>query len=236
MLEALLHTGLSPLRSYVSELSVADRPYAFLFRVGDITAGCGLLALAIALVRRLPATRRRASGCVALAVTAAASIGDGLWPMPCAPSVDPVCRATDSADLDQQLGQIHTRSSLAEFTGAILAMLLLSKVLQRTGHRRPARWSLTTGVATAALGAMEIAMVLTGVRWVGLPERAQVLLVSAWCAAMACFLLRIPPVSAPQHDPTASSSARPSPASAASSACEMRSSDGQRGPRAPANG
>ncbi|MEV6945851.1 DUF998 domain-containing protein [Streptomyces sp. NPDC051172] len=191
VLEAFLHTGLSPLRSYVSELSVADRPYAFLFRAGDVTAGCCLLALAMALARRLPATRGRACGCVALAVTAVASIGDGLWPMPCAPSVDPVCRATDSADLDQQLGQIHTLSSLAEFTGAILAMLLLSKVLQRTGHRRPARWSLRAGVATAALGALEIAMALTGVRWVGLPERAQVVLVSAWCAAMARFLRRI---------------------------------------------
>ncbi|MFI0187664.1 DUF998 domain-containing protein [Streptomyces sp. NPDC017082] len=203
VLEAFLHTGLSPLHSYVSELSVTGRPYAFLFRAGDITAGCGLLALAMALARRLPATRRRTSGCVALAVTAAASIGDGVWPMPCAPSLDPVCRATDSADLDQQLGQIHTLSSLAEFAGAILAMLLLSKVLQCTGHRSPARWSFSAGVATAALGALEIAMALTGVRWVGLSERAQVLLVSAWCAAMARFLMRIPPVSAHRHDPTA---------------------------------
>ncbi|MEU2556790.1 DUF998 domain-containing protein [Streptomyces sp. NPDC013313] len=203
VLEAFLHTGLSPLRSYVSELSVAGRPYAFLFRAGDVTAGCGLLALAMALARRLPTTHRPANGCVALAVTAAASIGDGLWPMPCAPSVDPVCRATDSTDLDQQLGQIHTLSSLAEFTGAILAMLLLSKVLQRTDHRRQARWSLTAGVATAALGALEIAMVLTGVRWVGLPERAQVLMVSAWCAAMARLLMRLPPVSAPPDDPSA---------------------------------
>ncbi|MFG2638571.1 DUF998 domain-containing protein [Streptomyces sp. NPDC048362] len=238
VLEAFLHTGLSPLRSYVSELSVADRPYAFLFHAGDITAGCGLLALAMALARRLPATRGRASGCVALAVTAAASIGDGLWPMPCAPSVDPVCRATDSADLDQQLGQIHTLSSLAGFTGAILAMLLLSKVLQRTGHRRPARWSLRAGVATAALGALEIAMALTGVCWVGLPERAQVVLVSAWCAAMARFLMRIPPVSAHRHDPTAAPSTRPSPASSASSpadpGCDTRPSAGQRGRRGPA--
>ncbi|MEU0251622.1 DUF998 domain-containing protein [Streptomyces sp. NPDC006184] len=203
VLEAFLHTGLSPLHSYVSELSVTDRPYAFLFRAGDITAGCGLLALAMALARQLPATRRRTSGCVALAVTAAASIGDGVWPMPCAPSLDPVCRATDSADLDQQIGQIHTLSSLAEFTGAILAMVLLSKVLRCTGHRRSAWWSLTAGVATAALGALEIAMALTGIRWIGLPERAQVLLVSAWCAAMARLLIRMPPLSAPRHDPTA---------------------------------
>ncbi|WP_181793825.1 DUF998 domain-containing protein [Streptomyces sp. WELS2] len=203
VLEAFLHTGLSPLRSYVSELSVAGRPYMFLFRAGDIIAGCGLLALAMALARRLPSIHPRASGCVALAVTAAASIGDGLWPMPCAPSVDPVCRATDSTNLFQQLGQIHTLSSLAEFTGAILAMLLLSKVLQHADHRRRARWSLTAGIATAALGALEIAMVLTGVRWVGLPERAQVLLVSAWCAAMARLLTGTPPVPTPPRDPTA---------------------------------
>ncbi|MFI2206116.1 DUF998 domain-containing protein [Streptomyces sp. NPDC020192] len=49
VLEAFFHTGISPLRCYVSELSVADRPYAFLFRAGDITAGCCRF-----LVRRCP--------------------------------------------------------------------------------------------------------------------------------------------------------------------------------------
>ncbi|MFB8183671.1 DUF998 domain-containing protein [Streptomyces sp. NPDC055966] len=117
-----------------------------------------------------------------------------------APSVDPVCRAADSADLGQQLRQVHTLSSLTAFTGVILAMLLLSTVLHRTGHRRLARWSLVAGILAAALGALEIAMVLTGVRWVGLPERAQVLLVSAWCTAMARFLVHAPPASAPRRD------------------------------------
>ncbi|MEU8695909.1 DUF998 domain-containing protein [Streptomyces sp. NPDC048665] len=200
LLEGFFRTGLNPLHSYVSESSVAGRPYAFLFRTGDIAAGCGLLVLAMALARRLPARRPRAGGCLALAVTAAASITDGVWPMPCAPSVDPVCRAADSADLGQQLRQVHTLSSLTEFTGVILAMLLLSTVLHRTGHRRLARWSLVAGILAAALGALEIAMVLTGVRWVGLPERAQVLLVSAWCTAMARFLVHAPPASAPRRD------------------------------------
>ncbi|MER7839128.1 DUF998 domain-containing protein [Streptomyces sp. NPDC096040] len=200
MLEAFLHTGLSPLNSYVSELSVAGRPYAFVFRTGDITAGCGLLVLAVALARRLPARRPRAGGCVALAVTAAASIIDGLWPMSCAPSTDPVCRGADRADLGQQLRQVHTLSSLAEFTGAIVAMLLLGTVLHRAGHRRQARWSLAAGVLVAALGALEIVMVLTGLRWVGLPERPQILLVSAWCAAIARFLVHLSPASAPRRD------------------------------------
>ncbi|WP_143079249.1 DUF998 domain-containing protein [Streptomyces monashensis] len=197
LLEGFFRTGLNPLHSYVSESSVAGRPYAFLFRTGDIAAGCGLLVLAMALARRLPARCPRAGRCLALAVTTAASITDGVWPMPCAPSVDPVCRAADSADLGQQLRQVHTLSSLTEFTGVILAMLLLSTVLHRTGHRRLARWSLVAGILAAALGALEIAMVLTGVRWVGLPERAQVLLVSAWCTAMARFLVHAPPASAP---------------------------------------
>ncbi|MFB8183672.1 DUF998 domain-containing protein [Streptomyces sp. NPDC055966] len=82
LLEGFFRTGLNPLHSYVSESSVAGRPYAFLFRTGDIAAGCGLLVLAVALARRLPARRPRAGGCLALAVTAAASITDGVWPMP----------------------------------------------------------------------------------------------------------------------------------------------------------
>ncbi|MFD9606196.1 DUF998 domain-containing protein [Streptomyces sp. NPDC059970] len=200
LLEALFRTGLNPLSSYISELSVPGRPYAFLFRTGDMIAGCGLLILAMALARRLPASPPRTWGCLALAISAAASIADGLWPMPCAPSADPACRATDSTDLGQQLRQVHTLSSLTEFTGVILAMLLLGMALHRTGRRRPARWSLAAGVATALLGSLEITMVLTGVRWAGLPERAQVLLVSAWCAAMARLLVRTAPACAPRRD------------------------------------
>lgn len=58
LLEALFRTGLNPLSSYISELSVPGRPYAFLFRTGDMIAGCGLLVLAMALARRLPASPR----------------------------------------------------------------------------------------------------------------------------------------------------------------------------------
>ncbi|MDJ0342419.1 MULTISPECIES: DUF998 domain-containing protein [unclassified Streptomyces] len=190
LLQWTVDSDLSVLHSYVSELSVRSEPSSALFRTFDVIAGAGLLVLAVMLARRLPAGRRRTTGCVALAVTAVASALDGLQPMSCAPSSDPVCRAGDSGALAAQLREPHTLSSLAEFAAAIIAMVVLSSLFQRLpGWRRLGRWDSVAGLMVGGLGVLEVCLVLADLRWVGLPERGQVLVVSLWCGAVAVRLI-----------------------------------------------
>ncbi|MFJ3902182.1 DUF998 domain-containing protein [Streptomyces sp. NPDC090025] len=61
VLEVVLHTGLDPVQTYVSELAAADQPLGGLFRATDLTAGLLVLAGAVtALVAvRLARTRAR---------------------------------------------------------------------------------------------------------------------------------------------------------------------------------
>jgi hypothetical protein len=81
-----------------------------------------------------------------------------------------------------QLRQPRTISSLIEFTAAIVAVLALSWAFRwLSDWRRLGTWGLAIGLAVACLGLLEIDMILTSVRWAGLPERGQVLLVSLWC-------------------------------------------------------
>lgn len=94
-------------RARLSELCLAGRPSAFLFRAGAIAAGCGLLVLAAVLVRRLSARCPRGLRCVAMALTAAASITGALRPVA---SAAPVCPAADSADLGQRFRLVNRLS------------------------------------------------------------------------------------------------------------------------------
>ncbi|MER5311882.1 DUF998 domain-containing protein, partial [Streptomyces sp. NPDC002773] len=47
VLEAVLGTGLDPVRTYVSELAAADQPFGGLFRATDLAAGLLVLAGAV---------------------------------------------------------------------------------------------------------------------------------------------------------------------------------------------
>lgn len=191
-LQWVVGSRLSVIRSYVSELSVAGQPEAMVFRVGDTIGGVGLVVLAAGLAASCARGSRRAvAAAIALAITGLSSAADGLWPMPCAPSADPVCRAQDRSTLTAQLTQTHTLASLLEFTAAVIAAVLFGTVLLRLpGHHRLGLFTLAAGLGAGTLGLGEIAMVLADSRAVGVPERAQVLLVSLFCAALSVHLLR----------------------------------------------
>ncbi|MFJ9845951.1 DUF998 domain-containing protein [Kitasatospora sp. NPDC101155] len=190
-LQWVVGSRLSVIRSYVSELSVAGQSGAVVFRVGDTIGGVGLVVLAAGLAAScVRGSRWAVAGAIALAVTGLGSAADGVWPMPCAPSADPVCRALDRSTLSSQLAQAHTLTGLLEFTAAVIAAVLFGAVLLRLpGHHPLGLFTLAAGLAVGALGLGEIAMVLADARVVGVPERAQVLLVSLFCAALSLHLL-----------------------------------------------
>ncbi|MBO1414559.1 DUF998 domain-containing protein [Streptomyces sp. FH025] len=191
-LQWVVGSRLSVIRSYVSELSVTGQPGALVFRVGDVIGGVGLVVLAAGLAAScVRGSRSAVAAVLALVVTGLGSAADGVWPMPCAPSADPVCRGLDRSSLTAQLAQTHTLTSLSEFTAAVIAAVLFGAVLLRSpGHHRLGLFTLAAGLAVGTLGLGEIVMVLTGSRVIGVPERVQVLLVSLFCAALSLHLLR----------------------------------------------
>jgi hypothetical protein len=120
-LQWVIGSQLSPLRAYISELSVAGQPASLVFRISDIGAGIGLAVLASVFATWRPTSGTR-TGRAALTGAAVASIVDGASPMTCAPSIDQQCWTADHAGLSTQLTQLHTISGLFGFSAVLIAI------------------------------------------------------------------------------------------------------------------
>ncbi|MER7914649.1 DUF998 domain-containing protein [Streptomyces sp. NPDC096068] len=204
VLEVLVRTGLDPVRTYVSELAAADQPLGGLFRATDLTAG--LLVLAGALTGlagtwgKRPGDRTAGrdpwavGGWIALAVFGAATVADSRLPLSCAPTVDPVCAARETAGLVPATHAAHAVSSTLAMTGALAALVALTVAARRRDRRGPLA---RTGPALVALEFAATAWTLAavaafeagkGVWALGAGQRLQVLLVAAWLAVLAYSL------------------------------------------------
>jgi uncharacterized protein DUF998 len=189
-IEGLTGSRLSPARAYVSELSVAGQPFSGVFRLSDLVAGVGLMVFAWTLGTWLQTARAWAAGRL-LALAGTCAVVDGIWPMTNAPSTGRASPGLDLAGITSRLLQVHAVSGLVGFSSILIAMGLLSSVLQR---RANARWLGPTGLAAVAvattLGALEIGMDLAGVAWVGLAERVQLSTIGVWLGAVVFDVLR----------------------------------------------
>jgi hypothetical membrane protein len=200
-----LGSTLDPVNSYVSELGVRTQPASTFFRASDVIAGLLIVLLALVLRDGLPRDRRRERGRVALALAGAASVLDGWRPMGCTPSVDVVCRPRPSViGLLAQLREAHTVSSVIGVVAALASMLLLGGLLGESPRWRSlGRMGQLAAVVVIALGLVELPLTLTS-HWVGLVERASVLCISWWFAALAVVALRtaVPSQASPEASPT----------------------------------
>ncbi|MFC8790459.1 DUF998 domain-containing protein [Streptomyces cinereoruber] len=219
VLEVLVRTGLDPVRTYVSELAAADQPLGGLFRATDLAAG--LLVLAGALTGLAGAWRASGGpesgsggrtgqgpgahgharrdpwalgGWIALAVFGAATVADSRLPLSCAPTVDPVCAARETAGLVPATHAAHAVSSSLAMTGALAALVALTVAARRHDRRLPLA---RTGPVLVALELAATAWTLAAVAafeagkgiWaLGAGQRLQVLLVAVWLAVLAYSL------------------------------------------------
>lgn len=180
LLGPLTHSHLSATSSFVSELEAAGQPYEALFRLSDVISGLSIIVVAGVLYRMLRPDRLLAGGCVLVALTGAASVGDGTTEMGCAPSLDPACKARDSTvpGLLSQTFESHTLTGLVGFLGGAGGMILLGVALRR----RSLSWgtaSVGLGIVLAAVGLIDLGL-LAAQHWFGLAERARALVVSLW--------------------------------------------------------
>ncbi|MEU7006184.1 DUF998 domain-containing protein [Streptomyces sp. NPDC046332] len=205
-LEAVVRTGLDPVRTYVSELAATDQPLGGLFRATDLTAGLLVLAAAataLAATRRQPTDSDRPRprrlvllGWSALALFGAATAVDSRLPLSCAPTADSACAAREASGLVPVAHTAHAASSGLAMAGALAAMIALTLAARRYRIWRP------LGRTGAVLVALELAATVWtlaavaafetgGGTWaLGVGQRLQVLLVALWLAVLAVSVAR----------------------------------------------
>ncbi|QDQ11199.1 DUF998 domain-containing protein [Streptomyces spectabilis] len=202
-LEAVLPTGLSPLRTYVSELAAEDQPYGAFYRAVDFAAGVLVCAgAAVGLVRlrcRAAVPRVRvlsALGWAGLVLFGAATAADARLPLSCAPTVDAACVARERAGLVPATHTAHAVSSAVAVTGALVGMVLLTAAVRRAGAG-----GARQRTALAVLVAVELAATVWtlaavfafdaghGTWGLGIGQRLQVLMIAVWLVCLAWLVL-----------------------------------------------
>jgi hypothetical protein len=184
-------------RAFVSELAVPGSPASGWYRGADVAAGVLIIVLARGVREWLGRPARGAmAGAVLVATVGAAAIVDGVSPMTCAPSADPVCRRIEqSQPLLGQLTDLHTVSGVLGMTAAAAAMILVGRRARPVLRRRWVMWVGVAGcVAVLLLGSVLSALALFDGPGVGIVERVQLLVVASWLGAVSAMLiLRRPP-------------------------------------------
>lgn len=197
MLEAVLATGLDPVRTYVSELAAETEPLGGLFRTTDLAAGLLIVAGALwglALLRPHRAWTR--AGWAGLLLFGAATAADSRLPLTCTPTADAECAGLEAAGALPGTHTAHAGTSSLAVTGAVVAMVTLTLAARRYRAWHPlARfgpWAVGLELAATIWTLASVAAFETGRgTWLlGLGQRAQVLLIAGWLALFALCLAR----------------------------------------------
>ncbi|MGW7201235.1 DUF998 domain-containing protein [Streptomyces chryseus] len=197
VLEAVLATGLDPLRTYVSELAASDQPFGGLFRSTDLVAGLLILAGALmALAGYRPRTRGDVTGWAALALFGAATAADSRLPMSCATTADAACAAREAAGLVPLTHTAHTWSSSVASTAAVVGVVALTLAARRRGRSSPlARSGPVLAAAEVAATVWTLSSIAAfeaghGTWLLGAGQRLQVLIAALWLVVLAWSVAR----------------------------------------------
>jgi hypothetical membrane protein len=186
VLEAFLSPGIDFLDGYVSELSANDQPYHTVFSGGDFVTGVLTIIVAVTALLRLRRRRLAVVGWISLLVFGIWAIGDAVFSMDCAPSMDTGCALRERAEQVSFSHQFHSVTSSVVIFSGIVSILALSLAARRYGWWPAlARWGWVLAVAEACCAIATLVLMLLG-QWLGLAQRIQVtilclaLFVIAW--------------------------------------------------------
>lgn len=191
VLDPTIGGDLSPVRSYVSELSALTHPHHLVANRLDVVSGVCVLLFAVGLLRRLPgagaAQRLGGFGLAAFGLTTALN---GLWPMTCEPSIQRLCAAGGLALHATVQDLAATALSVVAVLGVLGSMLAFGAALRAVpGWQAVAatgRWLfVVAGLLTVVVGVLALLD-----RDVGLAQRPLVTVQSAWIAVLAVAVLR----------------------------------------------
>ena len=196
-------------RSVVSDLGLASHPWSWVFRLGDALGAVLLLAIGLALLQsvRRSLTWRVAARSVAgrrvsawrvgawlVTGFAAATLVAALVPLSCAATADSTCAGSPPGASPPLANLLHDGVSIAGTTAGIAAAGVLALATRR--------WqSLAHWLAFALAAALGLALVVGAqgevAEWFGWVQRAQILVLSLWFAAVGrsidCLASEDPP-------------------------------------------
>jgi hypothetical protein len=193
VLEPTVGRDLSPAHSFVSEMAAQTHPYHVLLNAADVVAGVCLVLFALDLLRVMPLTgvsRWAGAGCVS--VFGCATAVNAFFPMTCVPSQQPRCPAAGVGVGSPLQDQVATACSVLAAVAVVLSMLAFARALRDVpGWQRLGKWALRffavatpLTVVVGLLGLLEM--------YVGLPQRALLLVDSSWIATLAVSVLSVP--------------------------------------------
>lgn len=199
-LQFLLGDSLSPVTSFISELSATVVPHHTMFRVADATSG-GLLMIG-ALLAWITGRESRSewSAWTAAAAVGLTNITEALTPMDCPLTATHAhCHQAAARPLWQAVDSPHAWISALETLTFIAALVLVSRALR--GRQSPRPWSGTVslGVTALAFGTADALLTLpfapaSAVHYIGAVQRVDVTLTALWLAVALSTLLMVAPV------------------------------------------
>lgn len=164
--------GVDKTHGYLSELAARNQSWSVLFRLTDALAGAACL-IGVALVPRVV---REWAGWLGMAVFGLFTIGDSVFPLDCAALSDSRCEQ-GSLSFSHYA---HTATSILAVTGALVSMVVLSRLWRST-----IAWVITAATLTVTVVAL-VAVSING--FVGVAQRVQVLLIATWLLYLAIRL------------------------------------------------
>ncbi|MGI5167022.1 DUF998 domain-containing protein [Spirillospora sp. CA-253888] len=186
LLEHLLSPDLDVINGYVSELSALDQPYHRVYSGGDFITG--LLTIGVATTALVTLRRRLWStlGWTFLALFGLCAIGDAVFPLDCAPSLETWCALRERSGQVSFSHSFHAVTSSLVISFGVAALLTLSIAARRYGWWPAlARWGWLLALVETVFALSTVLTMLLG-RWLGIIQRVQIsilvlgLLTIAW--------------------------------------------------------
>ncbi|MBN6036816.1 DUF998 domain-containing protein [Amycolatopsis sp. 195334CR] len=174
VLELVVPTGLSVLRSPVDEFAARDQPYGELFRTAEVIAGAAFIAAVPPLNRLAPTHWVSRLSVVAVGVFGVALIVHAALPLDCASSVNELCVGTTPAH--------HAHVVLTEVLTGIYLVGAASLIVWW-----PPRWRAVAIVVFVLVAGSEVGVHLVE-PVAGLATRVQALAMAALLLVGAAYL------------------------------------------------
>ncbi|MEU5882725.1 DUF998 domain-containing protein [Spirillospora sp. NPDC047279] len=174
LLEHFLSPDLDVINGYVSELSAVDQPFHQIYSAGDFVTG--VLSIVVAVTCLLTLRRRpwSALGWSFLGLFGVCAIGDAVFPLDCAPSLETWCALRERSENVSFSHQFHAVTSSMVIVFGVSALLTLSIAARRYGWWPVlARWGWRLAVAETAFALSTVLAMLLG-QWLGIIQRVQI--------------------------------------------------------------
>ncbi|GAA4150480.1 DUF998 domain-containing protein [Actinomadura keratinilytica] len=174
LLEHLLSPDIDVINSYVSELSAVDQPYHSVYSGGDFATGVLTIIVAVVALRAARGRRWAVTGWILLALFGLCAIGDAVFPLDCAPSLESGCALRERSGNVSFAHEFHAVTSSLVIVFGVAALAALAIAARRYGcWPALARWGLPLAAVETLLALATVAAMVEG-RWLGIIQRGQI--------------------------------------------------------------